>query len=99
MTYSNGEEYYGDFYKGKRWGHGKITWECGINCDGFWCDDLMHGLQDCYDKNGKSVIYGYFEDHKYNVGSKEPDWFSSFSKFLIYFININFSLLSMMFYI
>jgi hypothetical protein len=43
INYIDGETYKGEFYKNDRSGHGKCIWPSGVEYEGEWKDDNIHG--------------------------------------------------------
>lgn len=69
LTFSNGDEYEGEFNAGKRHGKGKYTSEKYI-FDGEWEDDLMNGTFKVELRNESNTV---LEDVKINKGVPEGD--------------------------
>ncbi len=61
----NGTKYEGDFIEEKKHGKGVFTWSSGNRYEGDFANDKIHGKGKVYDKNGKILRQGRFENDKF----------------------------------
>jgi len=57
IEYENGDEYYGNWEYGKKFGYGEYTWsDDGTCCKGQWLNDKMNGNFECFNKKGELLL-------------------------------------------
>ena len=58
-TWSNGDNYLGEYNHGKQHGHAIFTWADGRKYDGPYKDDVMHGIGFLHAANGQITKVEY----------------------------------------